>query len=150
MNSTVQREAPADVLEEIKPLLQAHWREIAHYQDIPLQPDYDWYLTCPALRCFTSRNQGGRITGYVVFGVAANKHYMTSVQAVQDILFVDPRDRGGVGRQLIRSSDAALKAEGVQVVYHHQKLAHPALGELLRGEGYEPVEVIWAKRLDKE
>lgn len=146
---TVQLEKAAEIVDEIKPLLDMHWREIAHFQDIPLQPDYDWYCTCPALRPFTVRKDGALI-GYAVFGVGRNKHYQSSVQAVQDILFVDPRDRGGVGRLLIRASDAQLKSEGVQVVYHHQKLSHPALGELLRGEGYEPVEVIWAKRLDKE
>jgi GNAT superfamily N-acetyltransferase len=147
--TTVQRENIVDALPELQPLLQLHWREIAHYQDILLNPDYDFYRNSPVLRCFTTRDDG-RLTGYVIFGVSRNRHYMDSVQAVQDILFVHPADRGGVGRRLIRASEAELKAEGVQVVYHHQKIAHPALGELLRTEGYEPIEVVWAKRLDKE
>lgn len=148
--TTVQREAIADCLPELQPLLQMHWREIAHFQDIPLDPDYEFYRTTPVTRCFNARRDDGRLIGYVIFFVARNKHYMGSVQATQDILFVDPQERGGVGRQLLRESEAQLKAEGVQVVYHHQKLSHPVLGDLLRSEGYEPVEVIWAKRLDKE
>lgn len=147
--STVQRELISDVLDAAKPLLEAHWREIAHYQDIPLDPDWDFYRTSPVLRCFTVR-AAGQMAGYAVYGVGRNKHYMGSLQAVQDLIYVNPADRGGTGRQLLRTSEQELKAEGVQVVYQHQKLAHPALGELLRSEGYEAVEVIWAKRLDKE
>jgi predicted N-acetyltransferase YhbS len=146
---TVQREPFATMMEELKPLSQRHWREVAHYDDIALNPDYDFYCKSPVLRCVSVRNEGA-LVGYAIFGVGRNKHYMDSVQAVQDVLFVDPSDRGGVGRMLVRECDRQLKEEGVQVVYHHQKLAHQALGHLLRSEGYEPVEVIWAKRLDKE
>jgi hypothetical protein len=92
----------------------------------------------------------GQLVGDAVFGVGRNKHFMGSLQAVQDIVFVHPQARGGIGRQLLAHCDKALGKEGVQVVYQHQKLAHPALGEVLRSLGYEPVEVIWAKRLDKE
>lgn len=149
MSITVQRQVIADILEEAKPLLATHWREIAQYQDIPLNPDWEFYRTSSALRCFTVR-AAGQLAGYAVFGVGQNKHYMSSLQAVQDLIYVNPADRGGIGRQLVRTSEQELKAEGVQVVYQHQKLAHPALGELLRSEGYEAIEVIWAKRLDKE
>jgi hypothetical protein len=146
---TVQPESIVAMEEELRPLLQKHWREVAHYQDIELDPDWPFYRTSPVLRPFSVR-EDGKLAGYGIFGVSHNRHYMQSVQAVQDILFVDPNSRGGAGRLLVRTVDEHMKREGVQVIYQHQKLAHPALGELLRSEGYEPVEVIWAKRLDKE
>ena len=40
---TFMRELAANVIEEIKPLLELHWREIAHYQDIELDPDWEFY-----------------------------------------------------------------------------------------------------------
>lgn len=145
----IQMERIADCLPDLRPLLQAHWREVAHYQDIPLNPDFDFYRTSPNLRCVTVRDDG-ELTGYAIFGVGRNKHYMDSLQSVQDVFFVHPQHRGFAGKRLIRASDAMLRAEGVQVSYHHVKEAHPVLGALLRSEGYEPVETIWAKRLDKE
>ncbi len=147
--TTYQREAVADVLNEIKPLLSMHWREIAHYQDVPLDPDYDFYLRAQTIRVYTARDQGALI-GYGIFFVAPNKHYMGSVQAVQDILFILPQYRGKtVGPRLIAFCDEQLKSEGVQAVYHHVKAAHD-FGPLLHRMGYEVVDVIHAKRLDRE
>lgn len=144
-----QREAVADVLDEIKPLLELHWREIAHYQDIELDPDYEFYRSTPAVRVFTARDSGILI-GYGVFFVSQNKHYRQSKQAVQDILFVHPEYRGTmVGFRLIRFCDKQLKDEGCQVVYHHMKQAHQ-FGPLLERAGYELVDLIYGKRLDKE
>jgi hypothetical protein len=145
---TIRQEPFAQFMDELKPLLDVHWREVAHYEDIPLNPDYGFYCSSPALRCMTVRDDG-ELTGYAIYGVGRNKHYMDSVQSVQDVLFVHPKHRGFAGKRLIRASDAMLKAEGVQVSYHHVKKAHPVLGRLLVSEGYEVVEEIYAKRLDK-
>ena len=143
------RETVAGVLDEIKPLLARHWEEIATYQDIPLDPDYDAYLAAEARGCvrvFTARSDK-RLVGYGVFFVG-NLHYRSSRIATQDILFVLPEFRQGrVGYGLVRFISRQLSAEGLQVVYQHVKLAHPALGRLLELDGYEPVETIYARRL---
>ena len=147
--TTYQLERAVDVIEEIEPLLQMHWREIAHYQDIPLAPDWEWYRTSPIVRVFTARDEG-RLVGYAVFLVVRNKHYMTSLQGMQDIMFLLPEYRGRtVGPRLIDFCEEQLKAEGVQAVYHHVKRAHD-FGPLLERKGYESVDTIYAKRLDKE
>jgi GNAT superfamily N-acetyltransferase len=144
-----QAELIRDVLDEVKPLLDLHWHEIAHYQDIPLEPDYDFYVTCSDIRFFTARD-GDRLIGYGLFFVSHNKHYSRSVYAVQDILFLHPDYRGGrTGVDLIRFCDQELKREGCQVVCQHIKAAHN-FGPLLERLGYELVDLIYAKRLDKE
>jgi hypothetical protein len=38
-----QREAIEDVVDEIRPLLERHWQEVAHYPDIPLIPNWQAY-----------------------------------------------------------------------------------------------------------
>ena len=147
--TTYQRETVAQVLDEIKPLLLKHWEEIAHFKDVPLDPDWDFYQKSPAVRVFTARNEG-QLIGYGVFFVAPNKHYKQSIQAVQDILFLLPEYRGGRnGYRLIKFCDEQLKAEGAQAIYHHVKTAHD-FGPLLTALGYELVDLIYAKRLDKE
>lgn len=143
------RECVSDVEAEIRPLLDAHYAEIAHYQDIPLLPDWAFYRAAKTVRVFTARDQGD-LFGYAVFFVAPNRHYTSSVQALQDILFIHPDYRGALlGRRFIDWCDQQLKAEGAQVVYQHVKKAHD-FGPLLKSIGYEEVETIWARRLDKE
>lgn len=144
------RERIIEVFGEIKPLLQQHWEEIAHYPDIPLSPDYDKYVQAErndVLRIFTAR-QGHTLIGYAIYFVGPAPHYRFSKQAQQDVLFIEPSHRQGRnGWKLIAYADAQMKAEGVQVVQQHVKRAHPGLGSLLERMGYEPVETIWMRRL---
>jgi hypothetical protein len=147
-NMIFKREQLSNVLEELKPLLEAHYLEIAHYRDIPLIPDYEGYLrieSTGALRVFTIR-EDDKLIGYGLFFVKTNFHYSTSLQAVQDILFLS-KERRGHGKKFISWCDEQLRSEGVQVVYHHVKAAHN-FGALLVRSGYELVDLIYAKRLD--
>ncbi len=135
--------------EEAMPLLRLHYKEIAHYQDIPLDPDEDAYLDAEkrgAIRCFVARDQFGLLMGYAVFFVRYNIHYKTSLQAIQDVIYVDPNKRG-IGARFIPWCDAKLKEEGVQVVYHHVKDEHN-FGPLLERIGYKLIDHIYGRRLD--
>lgn len=145
-----QAEPYAD-MEECIGLLRAHYAEVAHFKDIPLEPDLGAYAKLEQageLRRYTVRD-GARLVGYALFFVRRNHHYAGSLQAWQDVMYLDPdyrRWRTGIG--LIRFAEARLKAEGVQVVYHHAKRTN-RVGELLGRLGYELVDEIYAKRLDK-
>lgn len=145
------RETAHGLWDEIMPLLERHWREIARYQDIPLDPDEDRYLgleEAGILRCYTCR-VGEELVGYGIYVVQANAHYKGSLQAHQDVLFLAPeyrKSRIGVG--LIRFADDELRAEGVQCVYQHVKEAHN-FGPLLERLGYELVDHIYGRRLDR-
>ncbi len=138
------------LLDELFPLLEAHYKEIAHYKDIPLSPDlalYEIAYKTGMLRIYTAR-RGKSIVGYSVFFVRPHGHYKTSLQAVQDILFLSPSERGKMlGARLIRFSDERLKEIGVQAVYHHVKESHN-FGPLLERLGYQQVERIYTRRLD--
>jgi hypothetical protein len=138
------------LIDEISPLLLAHWHEIAHYKDIPLLPDFDSYIANQSnIRVFTFRDESGRLIGYNVFFLRMAPHYKDSVQAVQDILFLEPKHRKAMwGSKFIRWCDVQLQGEGVEVVYHHLKASHNH-GRLLERQGYELVDLIYAKRLKK-
>lgn len=140
-----------ELLEEAFPLFHKHYREISAFQDIELKPDYDRYFKLDEmdmLRFFSARNDSNKLIGYGVYFVQHNMHYKDSKQAVQDILYIDPLERG-FGTEFIAWCDEMLRAEKVQVVYHHVKKAHN-FGKLLEKLGYNMVEYIFAKRLDKE
>jgi lysylphosphatidylglycerol synthetase-like protein (DUF2156 family) len=53
-----------------------------------------------------------------------------------------------LGAAFIDWCDQQLRAEGVQVVSHHVKLAHD-FGPTLARLGYEHVEAMWQRRLDR-
>ena len=146
-----QAERASDIWEEIQGLLQAHYEEIAHYQDIPLDPDQEAYMAAEAqgqLRVYTVRDTT-KLVGYGVFFVKRNIHYRSSIQAVQDILFLSPEYRKGrVGVRLIQHAEKALAAEGVQAVYHHVKRTNQ-VGRLLARLGYELIDEVYGKRLDQ-
>lgn len=136
------------VLEEMAPLAEKHWNEVAHYKDIPLSPNVEQYLKLEELgllRVYTARD-GDRLVGYLVFFINYHMHYMSSLQANQDVFFVDPEYRG-FGSQFLMWCHEQLKKEGVQVVSQHIKAKHN-FGPMLERLGYELVDLIYLKRLD--
>lgn len=145
----VAREPIQTLWTEIVPLLYAHWREIATWQDIELNPDLDSYEALEEagmLRVYTAR-EDGKLVGYAAFFVRTNMHYSDSLQAQQDVLFLAPSHRKGTtGIRLIQRAEEELAKEGVQVVYHHVKVAHD-FGPVLERKGYKLVEKIYAKRI---
>jgi GNAT superfamily N-acetyltransferase len=149
---TIQRELAPDLWAEILPLLHEHKEEISHYPDIALDPEIEAYNEIEAkgaLRCYTAR-LNGELIGYAIFFVRHNLHYQGSYQAVQDVLFVMKAHRHGrVGFKLIRYSEDQLQAEGVQVVYQHLKVTRPESIDLFRKLGYEEIDLIMGKRLDR-
>ena len=146
-----QREDFADIYEEVKPLLQRHWAEISSNLDIPLDVNVEVYEAAEsidAFRAYTAR-EDGVIVGYAAMFLHQGVHYKQCKQATQDVIYIDPDYRGRtLGIRLLSYVDDQLKAEGVQLVHQHVKLAHPALGRLLERMGYKAVERIYQRRLD--
>lgn len=145
------RESLSDCWDEAAPLLEAHYREIAHFQDIPLAPDRRAYSELEAkgrLRVFTLRDSGA-LVGYVAFFVGHALHYSTSLQAQQDVLYLKPEYRGKMaGAHLIARADQALRAEGVEVVYQRTKAKEELdFGPLLVRLGYQVIDHVYARRL---
>jgi len=143
------REKCYDIFTEISPLLLDHYLEIAHYLDIPLDPDYEQYKRIEeagALRTFTARTTDGELIGYAIFFVRHNLHYKSSLQAVQDIIYIDKKRRG-FGMSFVDWCDAELRAEGVEVVYHHVKSAHN-WGQMLEKLDYKLVDLLYTRRLN--
>ena len=135
------------------PLFEKHWREIAHYQDILLEPDADGYRRVEAagmLRIYTVRKvPSWELIGYELVFVRPNMHYRSSLMASQDVLFLAPEHRKGrLGMKLIDYADSMLRREGVQVVAQHVKAAHN-FGPLLERLGYELQDLIYTRRLDR-
>lgn len=142
-----QLEKAQDVFEEMQPLLQLHYEEIAHYKDIELKPDKEFYFNAEdqgRLRVFTVRDDN-ILVGYSVYFLKHNPHYKDSLQASQDVVFIR-KDKRGQGREFVKWCDEQLKEMGVDVVYHHVKAAFN-WGPMLEKQGYKLIDHIYGKRL---
>lgn len=95
------------------------------------------------LRLFTARVDGG-LVGYCAYFVKRNMHYKSSLQALQDRQVMIGEHSDALAG-LLTFAEQQLRAEGVQVIYQSQRDSGP----LLKGLGYELVETIWAKGLDR-
>ena len=139
-----------ELLEEVKPLITKHWNEIAHYKDVPLDPDYDLYLKMQEmglLRSYSARDTDNKLIGYAVYFVKGHAHYKSTLFAQEDIIYVDP-ERRGMGLFLLKYADEELKKIGVKVVTHHIKYSHD-WSKAAERLGYEKTDMILMKRLDK-
>ncbi len=144
------RERLEDLMHELPPLLSAHYKEVSLDHDIPLDPDWERYLFIEAqsnLFVFTARDLEAKLIGYAIYFVNWNLHYKSSLQAVQDVIYID-KERRGFGRSFIDWCDQQLKESGVQKVYHHVKEEHN-FGPMLETLNYKIADVLYARRLDR-
>lgn len=150
------RETLDACMEEIRPILRnEHWEEVGHYDDIPIDMQWDKYKAMEyagLLRCYTVRSplneelKESVLEGYAFFIVSKHLHYKHTTVASQDILYVRKPYRG-IGRSFLAWCDGQLRDEGVTTVTHHAKPWFN-YGNLFEKLGYEKAETIWARRLD--
>lgn len=144
-------ETYAQVIDDIRPLLFNHWRELALYQDvIPLDPDWTAYQRAEAagmMKVFTAR-QGGALVGYTIFFVVPRHMHYAHRWAKNDIVWIMPDLRNGrVSVGLFRYAEKCLREDGPIVVYIETKESHPDLALLLGRLGYNLTGHGFSKRL---
>jgi GNAT superfamily N-acetyltransferase len=149
-NITYGLESFDDLLEELKPLNEDHYHEIAMYQDsVELNPRYDVYSLLQSegsLKIYTVRDSL-ELVGYFILVVAAHMHYKDHLFATTDIIYIDEQYRNKrVGFELISFAEKDLANEGVSVMILNTKCKKPFY-ELCEGLGYDKIEVVYGKLL---
>ena len=137
-----------DIIEELKPLLEAHWKEIANYQsEIKLDPDYVKYQTMSdqdMLHMVTAR-QDGKIVGYHINFIIPHMHYKQHLFAFNDILYLCPSLRkSSVALRMFKYTEKNLKKLGVSVITVHMKVEFP-FDRLCEYLGYSYTERLYTK-----
>jgi GNAT superfamily N-acetyltransferase len=141
-------ESVEDCIDEIAPLIELHYEQVAMYKDkIPLNPDYDKYRELDKLglfHCVTARDEGD-LVGYFISFIAPHIHYSDHKFAVNDIVYIGEAYRStGVGLDMFSFAEAALKDLGVSVLSIHMKTALP-FDNLCKGLGYDYAERNYTK-----
>lgn len=138
------------LLDDIKPMLVPHKDELAVYEDIPLDPDYDFYRRAgeAGLLTFLTVREEGVLIGYAIFIVRLHAHYKGHRWALNDITWLHPNYRGAhIGAAFIAFWDKYFAEIGVNVVHVNTKTSHPALAYVLKQAGYKTIEHGHEKRI---
>lgn len=148
---TYQEEKFDDVIEEMKPLLEDHYVEVAMYQDkIELNPNWGIYQAMNDVgnvHIFTARDdeRDGKLIGYCVTFMQNNPHYMDHEYAVNDVIYVDPEYRHTeVAPMMLSELEKIMKSQGVSVMTFHMK-THLPFETLMQSLGYDDAEKLYTK-----
>jgi hypothetical protein len=147
-----QRETLFDVIEEVQPLLDAHYLELAKNQErIKLNPDWARYTAMEAagsLLLFTARKDG-KLIGYAAFFAGPHPHYTDLMLVSNDLLFLDAEHRvGRTGVRLIKYCEEQIAAtySGQTCITWHAK-ERTALAGMLPRMGYCVQDIVLSKLL---
>jgi GNAT superfamily N-acetyltransferase len=146
---TYQEEQFEDIVEDIKPILEVHWNELANNKDIRyLDVDYDGYIKLNRIgswKVFTVRDDD-KLIGYSSFLIAHNLHYKDWKFASNDVYYLQKEYRKkGIGYKMFKETERWLKDQGVKSVVVQEKIDHPHsvlfddLGFVLIERNYEKV-----------
>lgn len=148
---TAQIESLTHGLEEIKPLLPIHYKELSLHQfhGHPLDPQYDVYLKRDSLGeiIYCTIREDGALVGYYVGFLAPGLHYKGCFTLIGDIFYVLPEHRSkGSGWLLFEEVKNEAKRRGARAWFtgekEHLKKMLPT-EKLFRAIGMEPAETMW-------
>ncbi len=144
-------ESFTNVKNEIKPLLDEHWQEIALNKDsVKLNPNWRAYADLASsggLRVYTAR-QDGNLVGYFVLIVSESIHYKDHLFANNDIIFIKKNHRKGTaGIRLIKYAVNSLKSEGVTLININTK-THQSFGPVLKRLKFDHIESVYSLKVN--
>lgn len=147
---TAQVESFIEGLDELRPLLDIHYRKLALNQDeVSLNPQYEVYFDkeIKGELLYITLRTAGRLVGYWIAFIAPGLHYRTCLTAHMDIWNILPECEGGMAPLiLMRAVEREYIRRGVNRSFIGEKLHRPS-GRLVRAFGYEPVETHYSKWL---
>lgn len=141
-------EKVADILDEVKPLLESHYKEVEVYQgNVKLNPNYELLTTLEetgVLTAFIMRDEG-KLVGYSVFTLTPTLHYKDSQYATNFTVFICPEYRHTEETvHFFYFCEEVLKSQGASLI-HYQMKVHKTYNTLMESLGYEHTENIFTK-----
>lgn len=144
------RELLCEVVQEVQPLLLAHYAELTLHKDVvKLDPQWDYYALLEKMDRFvviTARDDG-KLIGYNAFFVQQHMHYAGLKVAQNDVFWlVEEYRRGTTALRFLRYTEEALKRMDVRKVVYHCKTSNN-FAPILRRLGHAEEEVMVGKIL---
>ena len=145
-----KEESYSQVVDEIKPLLEDHWDEIALHKDtIKLNPDYGRYeamCNSGSMKIVTARDNE-KLVGYCIMLLYHHIHYKDQFMAMDDIFFIAKDYRKGLtGVKLFIKTEEIMKQYGVTKLSMNVKI-HQDVGAIFERLGYKETERMFTKKI---
>lgn len=145
-----QQEPYSDMLiAEMRPLWSTHDKEIPQL-GIKFDPDLKAYRQMymqNALRIFTARI-AELLVGYQVYFIGYHPHRRGSLEATQDVLYLDPEVRQGLaGYKFVKWCDRELEKSGVKAIHHPIDAQHD-FGPILERMGFRLTDLTYSRKVE--
>ncbi len=144
------RETLFDVIEEVQPLLEAHYAELTRHKDVvKLDPRWGVYSALEKAGAFVvlTARDSGKLVGYSAYFLNAHLHYAGLVVAQSDVFFIVPEHRkGSTPVRFLRYCEQWLKEAGAMKIVYHCKTSNN-FAPILHHLGFQDEEVMTAKLL---
>lgn len=141
------RELASELVDELPPLNELHYREVYPGAAVPLKVDYDRYLEAEkhgGFLMYAVRDLDNRLVGYA--GFATYRHGHTGIACAQcDIIFIR-KEKRGIGKEFISWIERDLKENKIEKIIYHVPINAKWQGAL-EVQGYSPWETIYHKDL---
>tara|TARA_R110000824_G_scaffold208044_5_gene393628 strand:- start:1328 stop:1777 length:450 start_codon:yes stop_codon:yes gene_type:complete len=142
-------ETMTELQDELNPLFEAHWEEVALYKELPLKPNWELYGALEdkdALVFITARNDG-KLVGYTTWLLCPSLHYADYIFASNDLIFLDYDHRDAKhSKELLEFSETILKQNGAHLTTLHMK-TYAAFESLAVSCEYDKQEYLYTKLL---
>lgn len=138
-----------DLFNELLEMAEDHKDEVVPFEWMQVNANpthYERASELGMLRIYTVRSKG-EIVGYGIFNICRHPHFMDTVTAMQDLLYIKPEYRlGSTGKSFILFCEKKLREAGAVVVYQFTGLKRDLSG-LFESMGYGLVQKVYAKEL---
>lgn len=145
-----QRETLYEVIEEVQPLLDAHYTELTRHKEIvKLAPKWDAYASLEQAGMFVifTAREFSQLAGYNAFFIQGHMHYAELMVAQNDVFWLEPEYRKGTAAlRFLRYCERALNEMGAKKIVYHCKASNN-MAPILHRMGYQDEEVMTAKLL---
>ncbi len=148
---TFQIEKFADIIPEIKTLIDGHRDEVSVFSNAvaPLDPDWEAYIKLEnngALFTFTARKNNefipekSMLLGYYIAFISTHIHYRHTLVSDTDIFYLHPAYRDGLtGYKLIKKAEHILETMGMEIIIMSVKTG-TGMEKLATRLGHKPLD----------
>jgi hypothetical protein len=144
------RELLCEVVQEVQPLLELHYRELCLHRDvIKLDPRWETYAALEQAGAFVvlTAREGEELIGYNAFFFNRHMHYGGFTVAQNDVLFLHPAfRRGTTALRFLDFSEQQMRELDADKISYHIKFSMD-WRPILHRRGYCDEEVMCAKLL---
>lgn len=138
----------SDCIEELKPITERHWQEVAFYKN-KMALDVDWgtyrVLEDQGMIHMVTARSGGMLVGYWMGFLFPNPFYRSTPTAHTSVYYLEaPFRKGTVGIRLFKFVEKSLKAKGIKLIITSTKIAHD-VGRMFEFLGWDEVERVYSK-----